>query len=376
MEVGKLIVQPGGYRAFIPSKIPIPWPFPMDGELIRLLNDASLSLGKLDGITQILPDLDFFIFMYVRKEAALSTEIEGTRATMINSIEAELKLKPDLPDDVDDILHYIKAMNHGLNRLASLPLSLRLMREVHKVLMTGARSTHPSTPGEFRESQNWIGGTSPGTARFVPPPVHEMNKALGDFEIFLKKEKDIPPLIKTGVIHSQFEAIHPFLDGNGRAGRLLITFYLCEQKILEKPVLYLSEFFKKNRDLYFDLLHNYHNKGDVLPWLRFFLEGVNEVAKKAIETSRKINLLRKEDVEKVQKMARSSEAMYKVLDKLYELPIVNVKTVRRWTGLARSSANELVERLVKIKILQQRDRGSHYARVFEYKKYLDLFVVD
>jgi len=373
MEIGKQITQTEGFKAFVPSKFPPEEPITMGSSLIQLLNKATLNLGKLDGITQTLPDLDFFIFMYVRKEAALSSKIEGTQATMIDSLKAELNISSDLPNDVNDIQHYIQAMNFGLNKLKSLPLSLRLIKEVHKVLLTDGRSSHFSSPGEFRESQNWIGGATPQTAKFVPPPVHEMKRALGDFEIFMQGEDELPPLIKTGLSHAQFETVHPFLDGNGRTGRLLITFYLCEHNILEKPVLYLSEFLKKNREVYFDLLHNYHNKGEVIPWLQFFLEGVNDVALKAIETSKKINALRIRDIKKVQEAGRSPKSALAVLDKLYELPIVNVAKIEEWTGFNRSSANKLVEKLVNVGILRQKDPHIEYGRIFEYKEYLDVF---
>lgn len=231
---------------------------------------ASLFVGKLDGVTQLLPDIDLFIFMYARKEAALSSEIEGTKATMSDAIRAEVEMTSDLPPDVNRILHYIKAMNEGLRRLESLPLSNRLIREVHKTLLEGTGDEPGKTPGEFRTSQNWIGGASPSTARFVPPPVEEMKRALSEWEKFLHAESDLTPLIKTALMHAQFETIHPFLDGNGRVGRLLITFYLCHQGILERPVLYISEFFKKHREAYFDLLEAYHNKGDLEALGQFF----------------------------------------------------------------------------------------------------------
>ncbi|MCX6783802.1 MAG: Fic family protein [candidate division WWE3 bacterium] len=379
MKVGTFITQPGGFKAFVPELFPPQEEVPMDIGLINLLNKATHSLGKLDGITQTLPNLSFFIFMYVRKEAALSSEIEGTRATMIDSIKAELEESTDLPDDVDDIFHYIKAMDYGLQALSDLPLSLRLIKDVHRVLLTGGRHSQPATPGEFRKSQNWIGGATPDSAKFVPPPVHEMLRSLGELELFLKNEDGpIPSLIKIGLAHAQFETIHPFRDGNGRTGRLLVTFYLCEQGALEKPVLYLSEFFKKNRDLYFDLLNNYHNKGEVLPWLTFFLEGVTSVAEAAIKTSKKIDALRNKDIERIQSFGgKSTKPVMAVLNKLYELPIVNVSKVQEWAGFSsRSSANELVDKLVKVGILKQRDESKDYARTFAYQEYLDAFATE
>ncbi len=373
MQIGRLVLQKGGYKAFIPDPFPPKDSISFDNELVELLGKANLNLGKLDGITQTLKQLDFFIFMYVRKEAALSSEIEGTQATMIDSIEAQLKISKELPKDVNDILHYIDAMNFGLKRLESLPLSLRLIQEVHKVLLTKARSEVFAYPGEFRKTPNWIGGTSPTNARYVPPPVYEMNSALSDLEKFLHAKNTLSPLLKTGLVHAQFETIHPFVDGNGRTGRLLVTFYLCQQKVLERPVLYLSEFFKRNREQYFDLLQNYHDKGDVISWLKFFLTGVIEVADSAIDTSKKINILREQDIKKIQNSSRSSKSALMVLDKLYDLPIINVAKIQEWTGFSRASANDLVDKLVSLNILQQREKNVSYGRTFEYVEYLQVF---
>lgn len=374
INLGKFISQPTGYKAFIPGKFPPKEPIPFMPLTGQLDAKATLAVGKLDGITQLLPDLDFFIFMYVRKEAALSSEIEGTKATMSDSIRAEIEMTKDIPEDVDRILHYIKAMNYGLKRLESFPLSLRLIREVHKTLLEGTGDAPGKTPGEFRRSQNWIGGASPKTARFVPPPASEVVRTLGDLEAFMHDEADMSPLIKTALLHAQFETIHPFLGGNGRTGRLLVTFFLCQQGILERPTLYLSEFFKRNRELYFDLLEGYHNRGDVIPWVNFFLEGVADVAVKAVKTSKKINELREKDMAKILGLGgpRSKTGM-EVLRNLYKLPIINVGTVEKWTGLSRPSANTLVAELVKVGILEQRDRKTKYGRDFEYKEYLRLF---
>ena len=374
MEIGNFVQQPAGFKAFVPSKFPPAKTFDFSSLTESLHARAAFFLGKLDGITQLLPDLDFFIFMYVRKEAALSSEIEGTQATMSDAIRAEVEITKDLPPDVDRILHYISAMNYGLKRLEKLPLSLRLIREVHNVLLESTGDAPGKTPGDFRMSQNWIGGGSPQTARFVPPPVYEMNRALDDLEKFMHAKNDIPPLIKTALLHAQFETIHPFLDGNGRAGRLLITFYLCHHGALERPVLYLSEFFKKNRSAYFDLLEGYHNKGEVEPWVNFFLDGVAQVSEGAVTTSQKINQLREEDMLKIQGLgSRRAKAGLIVLRKLYELPIMNVRKVEEWTGLSRPAANTLVRELVDRGVLVQRNRKTTYGRDFEYKRYLELF---
>jgi Fic family protein len=372
MKIGTLIQQSAGFKAFIPAEFPPKESLGLTDLTHKLHAKASLMLGKLDGITQLLPDLDFFIFMYVRKEAAYSTQIEGTKATMIDAILAETEMTRDLPPDVDDILHYIQAMNYGLKRLEKLPLSSRLIREIHKILMKGARSNHYSSLGEFRTSQNWIGGGSPQTARFVPPPVDQMQRSLSDLEKFLYVQDDMLPLIKTALAHAQFETIHPFLDGNGRTGRLLVTFYLCQQKILERPVLYLSEYLKQNRDNYFDLLHGYHN-GNIVLWINFFLEGVAKVADQAVKIARQITKLREKDISTIHVLGKRAETATVVLKNLYRLPIINVKKIEEWTNLSRPSANKLVKDFVKLGILKQRDEKTQYARQFEYKEYLRIF---
>ncbi|HEX6977342.1 MAG TPA: Fic family protein [Patescibacteria group bacterium] len=356
----------------MPNKFPPEFEIPNDTQLQNLQYWAGHYLAKLDGITQILPDLDFFIFMYVRKEAALSSQIEGTKATMVDAIQADAKLSYGLPEDVSKIQHYIEAMNYGLKRLNSLPLSLRLIRETHAVLLSDPEDRR-YTPGEFRKTQNWIGGATVETARFVPPPPYEMMKNLSDFELFLHSEDGLVPIIKAALAHAQFETIHPFLDGNGRTGRLLITFYLCKLGVLEKPVLYLSEYFKKNRDVYFDLLHNYHQKGEIIPWVKFFMQGVSEVAKDAIETSKKINALREQDILKIQSLRQSSEIGMKMLQKLYKLPIVDVNKISEWSGYTRQGADKLIKKLVKIGILEIKDQTKEYGRKYVYKKYLDIF---
>ncbi len=373
MDLGKFIKQSQGYTAFVPGRFPPKEKLILDDQALELLSRATLLVGRLDGITQVLPDVDFFMFMYVRKEAALSSQIEGTRATMADSIKAENDIVTDLPEDVDDIQHYIKAMNFGLKKLASLPLSVRLLRDVHKVLLTDGRSSHFAAPGEIRRSQNWIGGGSPATASFVPPPHHFIADALGDLEKFLHASDGVPSLIKTGWAHAQFETIHPFLDGNGRTGRLLVTFYLCQQGILQFPVLYISEYFKKNRQSYFDLLEGYHNRGEVLLWLKFFLQGVAHVSEEAIETAKKITILRDQDMQTVYALGRSGKTGLLLLQNLFRLPIVMVKKVEEFTGLSRPNANKLVDRFVRVGILEQIDKKKEYGRSFVYKKYFDLF---
>lgn len=374
MKIGRLIKQPTGYKAFIPDKFPPEQSINLNPKTQQLHAKASLMLGKLDGVTQLLPDLDFFIFMYIRKEAARSSEIEGTKATMVDVIKTEAEIENKLPEDVDRILHYIKAMNYGLKRVVDLPLSLRFIRETHKVLLEGTIDAPGKTPGEFRKSQNWIGGGSPNTAKFVPPPPFEMTQCLDNLEKFLYAEDEYPPLIKAALVHAQFETIHPFLDGNGRTGRLLTTFYLCKLGILERPVLYLSEYFLNNQQAYYDALNIYHSEeGDISVWLNFFLDGVAIIAMQAIEVSKKINELRQKDIIKIHSLGRRAKTGVTVLENLYKLPIISVRKIEEWTGLSRPRANELVQKLVDLEILEQRNKNVEYGREFWYKDYLVLF---
>jgi len=372
VNIGKYIKQIEGYKAFIPEKFP-PKNLSFRGErLIQLLSTSSLLLGKLDGLTKLVPDIDFFIFMYIKKEATLSSQIEGTKALLTDALHAEIERVPELPPDVDDILHYIEAMNTGLNELKNIPLSLRLIKKIHQVLLIEARSTFFPYPGEFRKTQNWIMGTNPNNARFVPPPPDYVILAMTDLENFFYSYRNIPILIKIGLIHAQFETIHPFIDGNGRTGRLLITLYLCQEKLLERPVLYLSEYLKKNRDLYFTKLDEYR-RGNVFLWLEFFLEGVGKVAKEAIETSNKIIELREKDQQKIMKLGKGTKNAIKLLKNLYKLPIVNVKKVEEFTGLSREGANRLVKKFVELDLLVPKEKEKKYRRIFIYKEYLGLF---
>lgn len=368
VTIGKNIQQKGGFKAFIPERFPPKGLQFNTPKIVKLLSEANLLLGKLDGIARLLPDIDFFI----KKESAYSSQIEGTKAKLTDALLAEVERLPELPDDVDDILHYINAMNEGLRRLAKLPLSLRLIKEIHQVLLTSARSsTHPY-PGEFRRVQNWVMGTNPADARFVPPPPEYIVSAMGDLEKFFYSFEDIPILIKVALIHSQFETIHPFVDGNGRTGRLLITFYLCQQKALTRPVLYLSEYFKKHREFYFSMLDEYR-KGNIIDWLEFFLKGVVNVAKEAIKTSDKIVDLREKELHKVSSLGRASKNAIVLLKNLYKLPIVNVRKIQEFTGLSREAANRLVRRFVKLDLLHPKEKQKKYGRIFVYKEYLRLF---
>ena len=376
VEIGKFITQPGGFNAFIPNPFPPKGGFEFSPAILKKDNQATRRLGKLDGITKLLPDADFFLLMYLRKDAASSSQIEGTVATMVDAIEAEVKVSEKIPADVDDILHYIKALNYGVQRVTKddFPMALRLVRELHKELMYKARVTQYSDPGEFRKSQNWIGGTRPDNARFVPPPVAEMLVSLGELEKFMHAEDTIPTVIKAGLIHAQFETIHPFLDGNGRTGRMLITFYLWKEKFLEKPVLFLSSYFKRHQKVYYERLAGYHS-GKVSEWIDFFLDGVIEIANEAIDIVGKITVLREKDMAQIQTLGkRASESAIRVLPRLYGQPIVNVATIQKWTGFTRAGAQIVIDRFIEKGILTPKDEDKKYGQSYVYKKYLDIFI--
>ncbi|OGY93844.1 MAG: hypothetical protein A2406_00635 [Candidatus Komeilibacteria bacterium RIFOXYC1_FULL_37_11] len=376
LEIGKLIEQKAGFKAFIPNPYPPKEDFDFEPKILKKNNEATRLLGKLDGITKLLPDSDFFLLMYLRKDAASSSQIEGTMATMIDAIEAEVKINNNTPEDVDDILHYIKALNYGMKRMKNdnFPMALRFVKELHKQLMHKARATHFSDPGEFRKSQNWIGGTRPDNARFVPPPVVEMHNALNDLEKFIHTNDSIPTVIKAGLIHAQFESIHPFLDGNGRTGRMLITFYLWQEGYLEKPVLFLSSYFKKHQKVYYEKLFAYHN-GEVADWTNFFLDGVIEIANEAITIVDKITLLREKNISKVQALGkRASESATVILPKLYGQPIVNVNVIQKWTGFTRAGAQTVIDRFIQMGILTPKDKDNKYGQSYVYKEYINLFI--
>lgn len=374
MKIGHYQKQPQGFMAFIPSEFPPIGGFAFPAEIIHKAGQALLSLGKLDGITQLLPDVDFFLYMYTCKDATSSSQIEGTRATMIDAIEAAAKTSSNLPADVDDILQYIKALNYGLDRLSDLPLSVRLIKEIHKVLMSGARATHFSDPGNFRESQNWIGGTSINSASFVPPPVDEMKRAMSDLEKYCNTDnQDILSIIKIGMVHAQFETIHPFLDGNGRTGRMLITIMLSINRLLEYPVLFLSSYFNKYRQNYYDALNKYHNS-DINPWVDFFLEGICITAAEAIETAKKINVLRDQDLKKIHSLGKTaSKTAVDVLFYLYRAPIINVVGVMAVTGYTKVGAQKVINRLINLDILRIKNEDQKYDRSYIYSRYVEIF---
>jgi len=374
MRAGQYVTQSSGkakYKAFVPN--PLPFKLKMDNVLQARLSEADLALGRLDGITEILPDVDFFILMYVGKEATLSSQVEGTQATFSDLLKAEARIEDaGIHSDVDEIQNYIGAMNHGLERLQTLPLSLRLIREIHALLLEGVRG-EGKTPGAFRKTQNWVGGRSIETASFVPPPPHEVMPLLHNLEKYMHDRTPAPPLVKTALIHSQFEGIHPFLDENGRIGRLLVTFYLCQQGVLKKPLLYLSEFFRANRQEYYDRLSGAHEKDDLEGWLRFFLEGVAVTARSSAEAAGKVIDLRERDVRAVTEMGATGERAMKLLNHLYASPLVRIKDVERIAGLRNPNAIGLIRKFATMGILQE-ITGRKRNKIFAYSKYIDVFM--
>jgi len=377
-RAGRYIRQPTGYRAFIPAPLPPEPPVILTGELQGLLSQADRALGRLDGSVLTLPNPDLFVFMYVRKEAVLSSQIEGTQSSLQDLLAAEADLFDEtMPRDVDEVVNYVRAMKHGLARLDELPVSVRLIREIHEQLMEGVRGGRLQ-PGELRRSQNWIGpaGCTLTTATFVPPPHEEVPQALGDLENFLHADDDLPPLIKIALTHVQFETIHPFLDGNGRVGRLLITFLLTECGVLHKPVLYLSHYFRQHRQTYYDLLQRVRDQGDWEAWLQFFLRGVIEVAGEASETSRRIQLLREQNRAAItEHLGRAAGNGHRVLESLFSRPIVTVADVTGMTGTTYAAANNLVAKLVELGILAEMT-GYARNRRFRYEPYVRLFTDD
>lgn len=374
-RAGRYVRQPGGYRAFIPAPLPPRPPVDLRGPLQDLLSSADYALGRLDGAVLTLPNPDLFVFMYVRKEAVLSSQIEGTQSSLQDLLSAEARLlDPRIPADVAEVANYVRAMNHGLARLAELPVSVRLIREIHGVLMEGVRGGKLA-PGELRTSQNWIGppGCTLREAVFVPPPPDAVPQALGDLERFLHTDRSLPPLIQVGLAHAQFETIHPFLDGNGRIGRLLITFLLTERGLLSRPVLYLSHYFRRHRAEYYDRLQAVRDAGDWEGWLAFFLRGVTEVSREATDTAAAILRMREEYRKAItERLGRAAANGHRIMDNLFEHPVVTVAMVRDWLGVTPAAANNLVSRLEEIGLLRE-ITGYRRNRRFRFDPYLRLF---
>jgi Fic family protein len=373
-RAGHYVRQPEGFSAFQPEAYP-PADIAMTPALLGTLSKADQEVGRLVGASEILPNPDLFVRMYVRREAVLSSQIEGTEASLMDVLEFEaMRARGERRIDIQEISNYVAALRYGLRRVSSLPLSLRLIREIHKRLMRGARGGEPAkTPGEFRRSQNWVGGPSPTTARYVPPSVTDLNRALNDFELSLHEKPAYPVLINVGLAHAQFETIHPFLDGNGRMGRLLVTFLLCEYGVLHEPLLYLSIFFKQHREVYYDRLQAIRDDGDWEGWLMFFLEGVATVANEATVTAREIVQLRERLRRQIpSSLGRRAGNGLRLLDNLFVHPVVTVKSVGQMMDLSQPAALALVDALTSASILREMT-GLQRNRVFEFRDYLRLF---
>jgi Fic family protein len=374
-RAGKLVVQQtgaDGFSAFVPRPLPPDPPLQYDDEMKNLVEKANRALGRLDGATYMLPNPDLFLYMYVRKEAVLSSQIEGTQASLADLLEYEGEPDNDTSsDDVKEVSNYVAAMYYGLERLKELPLSLRLIKEIHARLLQGTRGSH-KLPGQFRKNQNWIGGTVPSNARFVPPPAHEVLPCMGDLEKFLHDENNpTPALIKAGLAHSQFETIHPFLDGNGRVGRLLIAFILCHDQVIEKPLLYLSLYFKQFRDEYYERLTAIRRDGDWEGWIKFYLRGVLDISKQATAAARLIMDLQAKHRVLVNTLGKASSTGMRLLDMLYQQPLVSVPIVVRKLDVSSPAARKAINNLERLGILKEIS-GKKRNRLFMYDSYMNI----
>ncbi|VAX19834.1 Fic domain protein, Pden_3305 type [hydrothermal vent metagenome] len=374
-RIGKFIVTAVGgeqVRTYLPPPLP-PEPSLRLESLYGLMEEANRSLGRLDGISSILPSTPLFLHMYVRKEALLSSQIEGTQSSLSDLLLFESDEVPGVPlDDVQEVSNYVAAMNYGLERLkGGLPLSLRLIKEIHGKILAKGRGSDKQ-PGEFRKSQNWIGGTRPGKATYVPPPAHKVLDCMGDLETFIyEKDSKLPVLIKAALIHVQFESIHPFLDGNGRVGRLLITFLLCEKKVLSEPILYLSLFFKTHRQEYYDLLQKVRQDGDWEAWIEFFLTGVKETSDQAAKSAKLILDLFERDRRKIEGLARPTASALRVHQYLQSIPILSVAGATNTLGLTAPTVRKSVRHLVELGVMRE-ITGKKRDKLFAYGEYIKI----
>lgn len=362
------------YRAFVPRPLPPDPPIEWNPALLALRDKANRALGRLDDISLVLPDKQLFLYQYVRKEAVLSSQIEGTQSSLSDLLLFELNEAPGVPlDDVREVSNYVAALEHGLRRIrdGELPLSLRLLREMHAILMRGGRGSNKA-PGEFRRSQVWLGGSSPASARFVPPPPDRLMECLDPFERFLHASGDESPVLeKAGLAHVQFETIHPFMDGNGRLGRLLITLLLCAEEVLREPMLYLSLYFKQNRDEYYDRLQRVRTEGDWEGWLRFFLQGIADTARLATDTARRLLELFEQDREKLQALKRGAGSAIRVQQYLQTHPIASAKDIAAALELSPPAVHSALARLEGAGLVREITGRQRY-KLFAYDKYLEI----
>lgn len=368
-RAGVFMNQPSGYKSFVPKKLPPDPMINMDLEMLKLLSDADRKLGRLDGITQILPNPELFVAMYVQKEAVLSSQIEGTQASLTDVLDIGSDASKDT--EIQDVVNYVSAMKYGLARLQSFPLCLRLIREIHAVLLEKGRGSNRN-PGEFRTSQNWIGpaGCTLSNATFIPPTVPDMNTALSDLESFFYEEDDIPSLIKIALIHAQFESIHPFLDGNGRVGRLLITFWLCSEKILSQPLLYLSYYFKSNRIEYYDRLMAVRKSGDWEGWIKFFLRGVASVSDEATESAKLIIQLKEKYSQVLSE--KTNNNYIRLLDHLFETPFISKNNAAEFLQISYPTASAIIEEFVRQNILTDITPHQQRNKRYCFVKYVNI----
>lgn len=362
------------YQSFKPNPLPPIPEIEMDGEIVKLLVDANKQLVKLDTASQLISNADLFISMHVRKEALISSQIEGTQCTLDDVLDPEVEANANL--DVSDVINHVKATQYALKRLERLPLCCRLIREIHEVLMENVRG-QDKTPGEFRHSQNWIGpaNCSLKDARYIPPNVEDMQTAMSDLEKYINENVDYDPLIRAALIHYQFETIHPFLDGNGRIGRLLILLYLMEQRLIEKPVIYISYFLKKNQIEYYDRISEVRRTGNFEQWIRFFLEAVSKAASDSLEAIRQLSVLHDTNVEKLPKTTRSKDNLRAVFDYIEQYPIIDIKRTAKELEVSYNTVAAAVRKLVELGILQETTNAAR-NRVFAYEEYLAILRKD
>jgi len=369
-RAGQLKKMQSDYQCFVPHNLK-DIKLNIDSEINALVNKAYLLLGRLDGMAITLPDIDLFVSMYVQKEAVISSQIEGTQASLVDVLQKD-KGKEKIKD-TEEIVNYIKATHYAFKRLNKMPLCMRLIRETHAVLLSNVRGEE-KMPGEFRRSQNWIGhaGSTLKDASFIPPAPDEMDICLGDLERYIHEDSTISNLIKIALIHYQFETIHPFLDGNGRMGRLLIILYLREQGLIEYPVLYLSYFFKKNRNRYYELLNNIRIKGEFEEWIKFFIDGICEISEDAIMSIQKIVELKNTDMKKIRELSGSNISnLLLIYDYLLQHPFLEAEDIKNLVGVSKPTANKLLENLMTIEIVELVEDKKRY-RQYVYKKYVDI----
>ena len=372
MRSGKYITQSTGYKAYIPSNLPPKPSILIVDDIKNLLIDANMAIGKIDAIGEFVPNIEHIIAMYIRKEALLSSQIEGTQASLDDIFEYESKIPLKNINDVEEVINYIKALNHGIERLKEFPMSIRLIKEIHKILLQQTRGDN-KTPGEFRKTQNWIGppGSTLMSANFVPPTPHDALDAMSNLEKYLHRNLDLPILIDCALIHYQFETIHPFLDGNGRLGRLLITFFLHWKKTLKKPLLYLSYFFKLHRQEYYDRLNLVRDKGDYEQWIIFFLKGVIWSSESALLTIKKILNLADSHRKLLISKKIATPLAIAFLEYLFEKPHVSIKNVSKYLDISFQSAKTLITQFSKLKILKE-ITGKKRDMRFSYWEYITI----